>query len=223
LITEERAEYLPPRHPPPRRAPLHPAPFRLLKNPDAPMIGRRMHASRMHCEHAILGFLAVLSIAAIASCSSVEPAPWGGHVEYAGRQVTGPSSSAQGPSPSSSVGPLSPLDWAIRKDCPPRPWSKNVPERACTKDSECGDGFCDRDHCAAIWTCNEKYGQRCYGPRRERSGSCDGLCIDGRCRTCLSDAECVTALGIRQAMCNPYPNEGGGRTCLLPGPKTYSR
>jgi len=186
-------------------------------------IAMMRHERQMHCGHAFLGFIAVLGIATIGSCSSVDPAPGGGRVGYAGSQVPPPPSSAQGPSPSSSVGPLSPLDWAILDDCPPRPLSKNVPERACTDDSECGDGFCDRDHCAAIWTCRQRYGQRCYGSRREKSGWCYGLCLDGRCRTCLSDDECVKKLENAYATCNPQPERDGGRVCLLPGPKTYSR
>jgi len=175
----------------------------------------------MHFGYAFLGFLAVLSIAAIASCSSVDPAPGGGHIEHAGSQVPTSLSSAQGPTPSSSMGPLSPLDWAIRNDFPPRPWSRNVPNRACTKDSECGDGFCDRDHCAAIWTSWEHSGQRCYGPRSEPSGLCHRPCLDGRCRSCLSDAECVKALGSAHAVCDPHPDRSGGHTCGIPGPKLH--
>ncbi len=180
------------------------------------------HEKQMRCGYAFLGFLAVLGIATIASCSSVDPAPWGGHVEHAGSQVPAPPSSAQGPNPSSSVGPLSPQDWAIRNDCPRRPWSKNVPERACTKDSECGDGFCDRDHCAAIMTCDAHYGQRCYGPPGQGSGLCIGLCLDGRCRTCLSDDECVKALGSAHAVCNRSPDWGGGRACGILGPNHHN-
>jgi len=176
----------------------------------------------MDCDHTFWGFLAVLSIATIASCSSVDPVPGGAHIEYAGSQVPAPPSSAQAPSPSSSVGPISSLDWAIRNDFPPRPWSKNVPERACTKDSECGDGFCDRDHCAAIWTSWEHYGQRCYGPRGQGSGLCNGLCLEGRCRTCLSDDDCVKAFGNTRAVCNPYPDRGGGRSCGLLGPNHHN-
>jgi len=184
-------------------------------------IARMRHEKQMHCGHALPGFFTVLGIATIASCSSVDPASGGGHVEYAGSQVPAPSSS-QGSNPSSSVGPLSPLDWAIRNDWPPRPWSKSVPNRACTMDSECGDGFCDRDHCAAIWTSSQHYGQRCYGPRSEKSGLCNGLCLEGRCRTCISDDECVTALGPADAMCNPYPDQGGGRRCVIPGPTHHN-
>jgi len=179
------------------------------------------HAKQMHPGYTFLGFFAVLNIATIASCSSVDPAPGKGHVEYAGSQVPAPPSSALDPSPSSSVGPLSPLDWAIRNDCPARPWSKNVPERACTEDGECGDGFCDRGRCAAIWTCSDPYGQRCYGPRSEQSGRCNGLCLEGRCRSCLSDDECVKELGTVHAVCNPYPDWSGGHMCGFPGPRGH--
>jgi hypothetical protein len=177
-----------------------------------------MHAKQIPWGHAILGFFALLGSMAIASCSSVEPVPGGGHVENAGSRTPTPVPSVgagQIASPPSTVGPLSPLDWAIRDDCPPRAWSKNVPDRACTEDSECGDGYCDRNHCAAIWTCSEHYGQRCYGPRSERSGLCDGPCIEGRCRSCLSDDECVTALGGR-AVCGPHPDRSGGFGCAIP-------
>jgi hypothetical protein len=168
--------------------------------------------------HAFLAFFTVLGSTATASCSSVEPAPGGGHVEHAGNRVPAPIPSvdaAQTARPPASTGPLSPLDWAIRDDCPPRPWSKDVPARACTEDSECGDGYCDRDHCAAIWTCSQHYGQRCYGPRSERSGLCSGLCLEGRCRTCLSDDECVRELGSRGAVCNRSPDTSGGRACVI--------
>jgi hypothetical protein len=81
----------------------------------------------------------------------------------------------------------SPTDKAIAEDKPSRPWSKNVPERRCAKDEECGDGFCDRGRCAAIWTYRERYGQRC-----EEDEWCGrSLCIDGRCRSCVSDEECA--------------------------------
>jgi hypothetical protein len=177
-----------------------------------------MQPNRMHRRFALLSFSAVLGIAAMASCSSGKPVPGGGRIEHAGNRIPVPVPSVdagQIASPSATMGPLSPLDWAIRDDCPPRPWSKDVPARACTEDSECGDGYCDRDHCSAIWTCSQHYGQRCYGPRSERSGLCSGLCLEGRCRTCLSDDECVRELGSRGAVCNRYPDTSGGRACVI--------
>jgi len=83
--------------------------------------------------------------------------------------------------------------------CPRGPWSKNVPDRDCTKDAECGDGFCDRGHCAAIHTCWQNLGNRCISPR-----ICYGICIDGRCRSCVSDEEC--AQKKRELYPNARPN-----------------
>ena len=81
---------------------------------------------------------------------------------------------------------LSPLDKTIIDDCPTRAWSKKVPKRRCSNDGECGDGFCDRGRCAAIWSCDADYGQRC-----EKQNQCGVLpCINGRCRSCTSEAEC---------------------------------
>lgn len=107
---------------------------------------------------------------------------------------------------------LSPLDKAIADDFPSKPWSKNVPERACKKDDECGDGFCDRDRCAPIWTWTERYGQRC-----DASHGCPGLCLDGRCRSCMSDAECVQATGSSAGMCTGPGAAPPGRRCALLG------
>jgi len=82
----------------------------------------------------------------------------------------------------------------------PRAWSQDVPDRDCTKDSECGDGFCDRGRCAAIWTCHDRYGQHCIDDRVFQGSypypiRCNGVCLEGRCRSCVSDDECVAALG----------------------------
>jgi len=178
-------------------------------------IAMMRHMKQMHWGHGLLGLFEVLGIAAMASCSSSNSAPGGNRVEPARSLRTAPISSAapdQDANLALSVGPLSPLDRAISEMCPPRPLSQNVPERACTKDSECGDGFCDRDHCAAIWTCDQRYGQRCYGPEHEKTGWCIGLCIEGRCRSCLSNEECIAEFG-GGAECNPNPTWGGGHRC----------
>jgi hypothetical protein len=105
----------------------------------------------------------------------------------------------------------SPIDKAIAEDKPSRPWSKNVPERRCTKDEECGDGFCDRGRCAAIWTYMASYGQRCEWDRW-----CAGyLCIDGRCRSCISDEECAhTASWQSDPQCEPVDKIPNARECF---------
>ena len=92
---------------------------------------------------------------------------------------------------------LSPLDKTIADDCPTRAWSKNVPDRYCKIDGECGDGFCNRGRCEAIRTCDMWLGQRCEAERE-----CDGLCIDGRCRSCESNAECQRKFKTLGAECS---------------------
>jgi hypothetical protein len=154
------------------------------------------------CRILVVGLAAWVALAGLASCVSSDDAPAGARVEHPDRgpKAPPPPASAQAtsepsvrpPSPSDVGEPpsgftLSPIDEAIRKDKPSRPWSKNVPKRSCTKDDECGDGFCDRGRCAAIWTYHEQYGQRCEWDRW-----CGGyLCIDGRCQSCVSDEECA--------------------------------
>lgn len=97
---------------------------------------------------------------------------------------------------------LSAADKAIMDDCPRHALSKNVPKRACTKDEQCGDGFCDRGQCAAIWTCYVEYGQRC-----EEDQKCGAyyLCLDGRCRSCVADSECKSSPNNRDPKCVPDP------------------
>ena len=156
--------------------------------------------------------------------------------------VLTPSSSAkvaQSPQPQISGTVFTPLDKAIAENFPARPWSKNVPDRACTNDNECGDGFCDRGQCAAIWTWTEPYGQKCgtipvyhpelcSGPWPDHltESKCEWqermrcLCIDGRCRSCASDDECVKkyrspAAGCVSASTRGYPDPPG-RHCARP-------
>jgi hypothetical protein len=103
---------------------------------------------------------------------------------------------------------LSSLEKVILDDCPERAWSKNVPKRHCTKDDECGDGFCDRDRCAPLWTCRAEYGRRC-----EKDDHCGVRpCIEGRCRSCISDAECKR-VDIQDGKCTADPSVPGAREC----------
>lgn len=156
-----------------------------------------------------------LALACLAACSSSEEAPRGSRVEHPVKPGPKPkpspvvsplptifvqpstsappmpTPSAHRPTPSEiyeehTKTALSPIEKAIMDDCPPRAWSKNVPKRACTKDEQCGDGFCDRGQCAAIWTCHTSYGQRCVSD----DWCSHYLCLEGRCRSCISTAEC---------------------------------
>lgn len=150
-----------------------------------------------------------------ASCSSVDEAPGGGRVEHPVAQP--PSTNSAAPPPLNSAEPevqLSPLDQAIANDHPSRPWSKNVPKRACTQDEQCGDGFCDRGRCAAIWSGSMSFGQRCGGDI-----GCGGyLCLEDRCRSCVADDECKEKIGIQDPKCKADPFVSGAHECsgLIP-------
>ena len=106
---------------------------------------------------------------------------------------------------------LSPLDKIVMDDCPKRAWSQNVPNRRCMHDNECGDGFCDRDHCAPLWSCRQDYSRPC-----ERDEQCAGyLCIDGRCRSCISDEECAhTASWQSDPKCESVDKIPNARECF---------
>lgn len=172
----------------------------------------------------------------LAACSSVDD-------PHAGRRVGHPpqpppsaiSSAAQqqdaGPPPPAT---FTPLDYTIADACDGSPkfpggpaiwpyaWSKNVPTHDCTHDVECGDGFCDRGRCAAIWTCYERYGQRCISglpaPSPHIGNSrCKGLCLEGRCQSCLSDEECMKELGTPKAICGLLSTHAGVRGCYRMG------
>jgi hypothetical protein len=165
--------------------------------------------TRTRFRNFFIAFSVSVALAGFVSCSSSDQAPGEGRIEHpdpGAKAPPTPTSLASPPEPTSGISeppehpgspsevgaPTSgftrtPLDKVIAEDKPARAWSKNVPKRRCTDDSECGDGFCDRGSCAAIWTWRERYGQRC-----ELDRWCAGyLCIDGRCRSCASDEECT--------------------------------
>jgi hypothetical protein len=200
-----------------------------------------MRRDRMRWKNLFMELVSWVGLAGMAACSSSEEAPGGGRVAHPVTVNPGtggppgtaapPPSTSNAPRPSSAwVTPPpadsrprrlnseiyeqyrglkpSPEDKAILDDCPERAWSMYVPKRACTSDHECGDGFCDRDRCAAIWTCGERHGQRC-----EKDMQCGVLCVDGRCRSCASDAECVNRLQTSDARCTPNRDHVGARSC----------
>ena len=70
---------------------------------------------------------------------------------------------------------------------------------ACDADAQCQSGLCDRDVCTDIGGLrNARFGETCeplvpFAQRTSRpEDECGGLlCLDGRCRSCVSDAECM--------------------------------
>ena len=200
---------------------------------------------RTNLRNFFAGLAAWLSLAGSSSCVSSDDAPAGGRVEHPDPGMPKPLASKNGATPlaqaSASSAPSehpssvaevdeppsgfqrSPLDEAIAKDKPARPWSKNIPKRNCIDDGECGDGFCDRGRCAAIWTWSATYGQRCENDQR-----CGYIpCVDGRCRSCVSEAECKR-FDFQDAKCIPNPWVAGFNQChgvigsggftVVPGP-----
>lgn len=176
-----------------------------------------------------VGLASWMGVGVATSCSSSDQALGEGRVEHPDPAPPPPNNtalpSAQAsltPAPTQHPAPLAvaddpcsgpsrpPLDKAIAEDEPARPWSKNVPTRSCTNDSECGDGYCDRGRCAAIWTSTLQYGQRCER-NCPRYGSLP--CIDGRYRSCISDKECEWASHIQDAKCAPDSWAPGFRSC----------
>lgn len=165
----------------------------------------------------ILGIILLPALGCLIACSSSDEAPGGGRLPP---QPALSSSRQQQPSETY----LSPLDKAIAQDRTSRPWSKNVPVRTCTKDDECGDGFCDRGRCAAIWTGYASHGQRC----RNNDDCLVYLCLEGRCRSCVSDAECVDEPDNQDPECKAsssipeargcYGVAGSGQYDVVPSP-----
>jgi hypothetical protein len=208
-----------------------------------------MQMNRMRWRPLFVGLLAWIGLGVAASCSSDDQAPGGGRIEYPGGPgptkapptptslAPPPASAAETPASSEDRRPslseifeqktgikLSPLEKVIAEDCPERAWSKNVPQRRCTNDGECGDGFCDRDRCAPLWTCFKEYGRRC-----EKDDHCAfHLCVDRRCRSCISDKECKSTRDNQDPICTDDPWVPGSRSCrgvvpsikgdVMPGP-----
>ena len=112
--------------------------------------------------------------------------------------------------------PFTPMEKIIADICPAQVWSQYVPDADCAKDSECGDGFCDRGHCNMIWTCGFRAGQRC-----EEHKQCHGLCIEGRCRSCISNEECREKIGDTATICGPPTRPPSHRMCGRTPPRIH--
>jgi hypothetical protein len=174
-----------------------------------------------------------VSIACGASCSAANDVPGSSINPPATQAAAALSARLSSSSPQPETAPMS-IDREIAGDWPPRPWSKSVPDRVCTNDNECGDGFCDRGKCAPIWSWTHIYGQKCdalrlyhpstcpaFGsplvPRCDMMPLCGGyLCLDGRCRSCESDNECIELIGLPGAVCTPSGQIAAGRGCARP-------
>jgi hypothetical protein len=176
--------------------------------------------SRMGWERLIVGLASWVGLCCAVSCSSTDQTPAGGRVEHPDNvpappptTTTNVATSDAAPSPAPTPETPVPPDVeeqrpkTLAEDAPARPWSKNVPKRSCKKDDQCGDGFCDRGRCAAIWTFTGQYGQPCEGNRGRLP------CIDGRLRSCVSDAECVWG-SLQDPKCRPDPFTPVGHGCF---------
>jgi hypothetical protein len=107
------------------------------------------------------------------------------------------------------------------------PETTRLPELfTCTKDAQCQSLFCDRGSCAGIGVLAVKnYGEDCVpGPPKAPpedlrvappgGGMCEGyVCVDRRCRSCQSDAECQE--GSRDLQCLHFPFWPGA-ICVTP-------
>lgn len=94
---------------------------------------------------------------------------------------------------------------------------------ACKRDADCQSGLCDRGLCADERDFGDwKYGLRCeptYAPHPLEDtrfpgnmDPCGGyVCVDGRCRSCESDAECQT--GRPEYRCFSYHSLPGSGRC----------
>jgi hypothetical protein len=193
-------------------------------------VAMRATMDRMKRSVFFLGLATGVGLAGPIACRSIDDATPGERVVYPTPPAsTAPSPTDGGatPAPAPEV-TFSPLDMEIASDCLPvtsvetaRPWSQNVPERDCTEDSECGDGHCDRGRCRVIWTCSTRYGQRCIDGQTAPSSQfqarfCRGICLEGRCRSCVSDDECIEKLGMSDAICGHYERDGH-RGCGIRG------
>jgi hypothetical protein len=73
---------------------------------------------------------------------------------------------------------------------------------ACARDIDCRSGFCDRDVCKDAFE-RSVVGEECVQEPPAANGEvkwphrdCNRLlCLDGRCRSCISDAECQSYFG----------------------------
>ena len=171
-----------------------------------------------------LGLAACVGVGCFISCSAAENGPSipvatapethraippssGANILYSATPTAVASASAKPPSGPQDV-QASPC--GVRHEhilgAPWRALSQHVPDRACSEESDCGDGFCDRGRCAPIW--EVIYGQRCT-----MACQCQPfLCIEGRCSSCLQHADCGGFVCSKDSLVTTVPiaNNCGG-------------
>jgi hypothetical protein len=97
--------------------------------------------------------------------------------------------------------------------------------RSCLSDDGCAEGeFCDRGRCSPSG--DVAYGVECYGPPLIShlgipltiADSCSALlCLDSRCRSCVSGKECYETVGLHSC----YPKNAFGNRCGNTPPAGY--
>jgi hypothetical protein len=101
---------------------------------------------------------------------------------------------------------------------------------ACSKDTDCRLGFCDRDVCVEPSRVSN-YGAVCDSrppavtPEPGRPDPQCGvfLCLEGRCRSCSTDAECQSYFGAGKCDFNPASSYGFSVACSLPSSELQHR
>jgi len=84
--------------------------------------------------------------------------------------------------------------------------------RACTRDADCPDTFCDRQFCAPNMGETPHFGARCGASRAATAGetradaaSCGAfVCVAERCRSCVNSDECQPGSEWSQLCLGPY-------------------
>lgn len=181
----------------------------------------------------VAGLAVVADLVGLISCSSVEapeqvpisPSDSASPEASASSDLTPPSaespvaSAPSGPSLSTSdvetpqLGTTpSPSDKGT-SEAPSQPARSSASKVGCWNDDQCErDQFCDLGRCAAIRSARPFYGKPCLGSDARACGTLP--CIDGRCRSCVSDKECEWARHIQDPRCKPDVFVPGGRTCI---------
>ena len=95
----------------------------------------------------------------------------------------------------------------------------------CVEHDHCDSGFCDRGYCADPGSMG--YGDECDSSVEREIGAArcpTYICIQNRCSSCVSDAECMASTGSPHCrdfyeVNEPGKNEGHGLSCSEDSPR----